>query len=61
MTLYTVRLNDDTVGSINSDTLDGQSAYDFIGDTVRVKLHDENGNLLEIDGILIEILDEIKQ
>jgi len=52
-----VRLNDDTVGTIDSDALNGQSVEDFVGKTVSVRLHDENGNLIEICGILDEVLE----
>lgn len=58
MTIYTVRLEDNTVGTINSDTIDGQTADDFMGGIVNVHLHDENGNPIEIEGKLVEILDE---
>ncbi len=55
---FTVLLQDGTVGIINSDTLDEQSSAHFIGEIVRVKLHDENGNLIEKDGVLAEVLEE---
>ena len=56
---YTVLLQNGTVGTINSDTFSQeQSAADFIGEIVRVKLHDENGNLIEKDGVLAEVLEE---
>ena len=54
--VYTVRLSDDTVGAIDSDTIGGQDASAFIGETVTVHLHDENGNEIERDGILDEVL-----
>lgn len=57
---YTVRLKDGTVGTIDSDTLDGQSAEDFIGEIMNVHLHDENGNPIEEEGIIVEVLDEKK-
>lgn len=57
MTTYTVLLSNGTVGSINDETLNGQSAEDFIGEVVRVKLHDENGNPIEDEGELIEVLE----
>ena len=53
---YTVRLTDDTVGTIDTDTLNGQSAEDFIGEIVTIHLHDENGNPREISGVLEEVL-----
>jgi hypothetical protein len=55
--IYTVALEDGTVGTINDDTLDGQSADAFIGETVNVHLHDENGNPIEAQGKLIEVLE----
>lgn len=56
--VYTVRLNDGTIGTIDSDTLNGQSAVDFVGETVNVHLHDENGNPVEVEGVLEEVIDE---
>lgn len=58
MTIYTVLLEDGTTGTINSDTLDGQSAEAFVGETVNVHLHDENGNPVEREGELVEVLEE---
>ena len=58
MTTYTVILKDQTVGTINSDTIDGQSAEDFIGEIVNVHYHDENGNPVESRGELVEVLEE---
>lgn len=57
-TIYTVLLEDNTVGTISSDTLDGQSAGDFIGEIVNVHLHDENGMPIERRGRLVEVLTE---
>lgn len=45
--IYTVELEDGTIGKINDNTLDGQSAEAFIGEVVNVHLHDENGNPIE--------------
>lgn len=56
MTIYTVLLDNDTVGTMDSDTIDGQHASDFIGEIVRVKLHDENGVQIEAEGRLVEVL-----
>jgi hypothetical protein len=55
-TIYTVLLDDDTVGTISSDTIDGQSAEGFIGEVMNVHLHDENGNPIERQGRLVEVL-----
>lgn len=56
MTTYNVVINDDTTGTINSDTLDGQSPEDFIGEYVTIKSHDENGMPVEHYGKLTEVL-----
>jgi hypothetical protein len=55
---YTVRLNDNTIGTIDDNTIDGQHADAFIGELVNVHLHDENGNEIEKEGRLVEILEE---
>ena len=54
---YTVRLENDTIGTVDDDTLDGQHPDNFIGERVNIHLHDENGNPIEIDGILAETLE----
>ena len=56
MTIYTVRLANDTIGTISSDTIDGQHAGNFIGEVITVHLHDENGNSIEVSGELVEVL-----
>jgi hypothetical protein len=58
MKKFTVRLANDTVGTICADTLDGQHASAFIGEIMNVHLHDENGNPIEVEGELVEILEE---
>jgi hypothetical protein len=58
MTIYTVVLADGTVGTIDSDTINGQHADDFIGDIVAVHLADENGNPMERRGLLEEVIEE---
>ena len=58
MKTYTVLLNTGTVGTIDIDSINGQSASDFIGETVNVHLHDENGNETEERGVLAEVLEE---
>ena len=55
--IYSVLLACGTTGTIDSDTLNGQSAEDFIGEMVNVHLHDENGNQIEIEGVLDEVLE----
>ncbi len=57
MATYDVLLDCGTVGTINSDTLGGQAASDFIGEVVNVHLHDENGNEIEVEGVLVEVLE----
>lgn len=52
---YTVMLNDGTVGTIDTDTLDGQHPEEFMGEIVNVHLNDENGNPIEVQGILTEV------
>jgi hypothetical protein len=54
---YTVLLENGTVGTISDDTLDGQSAETFVGEVVNVHLHDENGNAIEREGKLVEVLE----
>ena len=58
MKKFTVRLANDTIGTICDDTLDGQHASDFIGEIMNVHLHDENGNQIEVEGELVEVLEE---
>jgi len=53
MSKYIVRLTDGTVGEMYA-----QQAEPAIGDIIQVKLHDENGNLIKVDGIIDEILEE---
>ena len=55
--IYTVLLDDDTVGTLDSGKLNGQSAEALIGDLVEVRLHDENGNPVSVQGVLKEILE----
>lgn len=57
MITYTVLLADGTVGTISDDTLDGQHAEAFIGEIVNVHLNDENGNNIEVQGKLVEVLE----
>ncbi len=57
---YTVLLADGTTGTINSDTIDGQSAEEFIGEIMNVHLTDENGNPIEREGRLVEVLEEVE-
>ena len=55
---YTVRLADNTIGTIDDNTIGGQHANAFIGEIINVHLHDENGNAIEKEGKLVEVLEE---
>lgn len=57
MTTYTVLLADGTVGTVDDNTLDGQHPDAFMGEVINVHLHDENGNPIEVQGKLIEVLE----
>jgi hypothetical protein len=56
MTTFTVLLQNDTIGTIDSDTIDGQHADAFVGEVVKVHLHDENGMPITVEGRLVEVL-----
>lgn len=58
MVTYTVVLEDGTVGEIDDATIDGQHADAFIGEMVNVHLHDENGNPIEVLGVMSAVLEE---
>lgn len=58
MTIFTVALEDGTVGTIDSDTIDGQHANAFMGEVVNVHLRDEDGCFIEKQGRLVEVLEE---
>jgi len=60
MSKYRCLLRDGTVGSVDTDTLDGQHPDFFLGDRVNVQLHNENGMPIEKEGVLIEVLEEIE-
>ena len=51
---YTLLLTDKTIGKFSTDDYEVEC-----GDVIIVKLHDENGNEIEITGEVLEIL-EIK-
>ena len=57
MTRYTVRLSNNTIGSVFSGTIDDQPIENFVGETLNVHLRDENGNPIEISGKMVEVLD----
>jgi hypothetical protein len=50
----TVRLEDDTVGTM--DLIQGQDVKKLIGEVVKVQLHDENGIPIEKRGKMVEVL-----
>ena len=56
---YTVTLEDGTTGAIDSNTIDGQHADVFIGEIVNVHLFDEEGNQIEHEGRLVEVLEDV--
>ena len=58
MSVYTVKLMDGTVGTIDSSCLGCSIAEDFIGDWMTVQLHNENGEQIEVTGILESVLEE---
>jgi len=58
MVRYTVLLDGETTGTIDDDTLDGQRAHAFLGEQMRAKSVDENGNPIEVEGILTDVLSE---
>lgn len=55
---YIVRLTNNTVGAIGSDELHGLDPDLFIGEPVTVHLHDENGNPIQAEGTLADVLEE---
>lgn len=57
MTIHNVVIDDDTTGTIDTETLDCQHPADFLGDYVWIHSHDENGNPVEHYGKLTEVLD----
>lgn len=48
--MKTLLLDDGTVGTLDYDDIG-------VGDFATVKLHDENGNEIEVCGVVVEILD----
>ena len=58
MTYYVVLLDNGTVGTIDTDTLQGQHPEAFMDEEVKVHLYDENGFPMEAEGRLIEVLGE---
>ena len=56
MSNHNVVINDDTTGTIDTDTLGGHHPEEFLGEHVTIKAHDENGNPIEHYGKLTEVL-----
>ena len=52
--IYTVVLDDGTIGTVDDATTDGQSPLDF--ELINVHLHDENGSPIEVEGKPVNIL-----
>ena len=57
MNKITVRLQDDTIGNITPDSIDGYTEETIIGEVLNVHLHDENGNPIEKEGKIVEVLE----
>jgi hypothetical protein len=56
--VYSVILKNGSTGTINSNTINGQHASDFIGETMTVQSHDENGMTIEHTEIMVDVLEE---
>lgn len=54
---HTVQLEDGTVGTVSRDTIDHQPIYDLIGEVVNVRLHDEQGNPVEKQGVMTSVIE----
>ena len=54
--IYTVLLDDGTIGTVDDSTTDGQSPLYF--DELSIHLHDENGFPIEVSGKPVNILDK---
>ena len=54
---YTVKLENGKIGELDSSTLNGQNAENFMGETVRIQGQEKNGHVVEFEGILTEILE----
>lgn len=53
----TVMLENGTVGTVNASTIDFQDINDFIGETMTVKINDENGNEIELTGKMVSVIE----
>jgi hypothetical protein len=58
MKQFTVRLENETIGTIYSKDIDDRNPESLIGKKVVVHLIDENGNPIERRGKLVEILEK---
>lgn len=56
MKIFSVILDCGTTGTIAEDTIDYQSAENFIGEIMKIQTNDENGNPIEVTGKLIDVL-----
>ena len=54
--IYTVLLDNGTVGTIDDSCTDGQSPLDF--ELINIHLYDEMGFAIEVEGIPVAILDQ---
>jgi len=54
---YTVVLTDGSTGKVDDDTLNGQHPDLWIGEEINIHTYDENGNKIEILGIMAETLE----
>ena len=54
---YTVLLENGTTGTVSTDTLNGQHPETYMGEIINVHSYDENGQAIEQQGKLIEVLD----
>ena len=53
----TVRLSDDTIGTIDPYSIDDYTEENIIGEKLNTHLHDENGNPIEKTGVVVEVLE----
>jgi hypothetical protein len=60
MKQFTVRIENNTIGTIYSGDIDGRHAESLIGKNIVIHLIDENGNPIERRGNLVEVLEEIE-
>ena len=56
--IYTVLLDDGTIGTVDDATTDGQNPLDF--EIINIHLHDENGFPIEVCGKPVNILEKTR-